>query len=54
MFYAYVDPDVCPLCGETTDPEDIVDHYQLGPCCYRCACNADFPPDVDLDLSDNV
>ncbi len=55
MFYAYVDPEGrCLVCGDETDRDDIVEHHMLGPCCYRCACAEDFPPDVDLDLSESV
>lgn len=38
----------CPRCGRDTDPEDIIDHMDLGPCCYRCACEHDFPPDTEI------
>ncbi len=38
---------VCPVCHDDCDPEDLVDHWTLGPCCYGCACRADFPSELD-------
>ena len=44
----------CPVCREDRDPEDLMDHVELGLCCHWCACHHDFPPDLDLDLSEDV